>query len=154
MSSRLSDLVRVPVELLLAAMAGTLALAFPVLTGQADTGHSAAFFPFMADVVEGVELSSITLLFGVGVAAGLFGRASGVILGMATAALLPMWSAADMVLGGTGHNLFPFEWFIYGIYGLIGIAGALVGRGIQRKRRASAPSGTTPDNKMQQTRHG
>ena len=55
MKARSFDVLRWTSEIILAAAAGTAALAFQVLTGQAPQGHSAAFMPFMADVVEGVQ---------------------------------------------------------------------------------------------------
>jgi hypothetical protein len=125
--------MRRALELLTVALAGAAALAFPVLTGQAGRGHEAAFLPFMADVAEGVQGSSLLLLLLVGVVAGVFGKSPAVLLGLASAALLPLWSAVDVVMGGGGHNLLPFEWLIYGVYGVIGVAGAVGGRVVARR---------------------
>jgi hypothetical protein len=33
-----------------------------------------------------------------------------------------------MSMGGSGHNLLPFEWADYGFFGLIATAGALAAR--------------------------
>ena len=57
------SLTRWITEVMLAAIVGVTALAFPMLTGQAHQGHSAAFLPFMADVAEGVQGISLLLLF-------------------------------------------------------------------------------------------
>jgi hypothetical protein len=116
------------VEAILSVIAGLGALALPVLIGDASRGHEAAVLPFMADVVEGVRGYSLLALFMVGVVGGLAGKASPALLGFASASSLPLWSFADIRLGGQGHNLLPLEWAIYGFYGFVGTAGAIVGR--------------------------
>jgi hypothetical protein len=83
------------IEVLLAAIGGLCALAFPVLSGTARRGYEAAFLPVMRDVVEGIQGSSLLLLFGVGVAAGLLGKAPPFVLGFASAAALPAWSLIE-----------------------------------------------------------
>jgi hypothetical protein len=93
------------------------------------------------DVVEGVGGSSLVLLFGVGTAAGALGKAPTVLLGFASAAALPIWSAIDLAMGGQSHNLLPIEWFVYGVYGLVGTAGALIGRNRGFKKRSHGESG-------------
>ena len=51
---------------------------------------------------------------------------------------LPLWSVIDIVMGGGGHNLLPFEWAIYGIYAVIGVVGAIIGRLVTKKKHRHA----------------
>lgn len=136
--------MRKGLEALLTAVAGVTALALPVLTGAPRRGYDAAFIPFLRDVVEGVQDSSLALLFGVGGAAGFFGTAPVFLLGVSSVLILPIWSAVDLGMGGEGHNLLPIEWFIHGVYALIGTAGAATGRAaaLRRKRRSSSAGST------------
>ena len=116
------------IECVLAALGGLCALAIPVWAGDAVRGYEAAFLPVMRDIVEGVNGTSVAALLGVGVAAGRFAKSPPFVLGFSSAAILPIWSLFDLALGGQGHNLLPFEWLIYGVYGLVGTAGAIIGR--------------------------
>lgn len=114
-------------EVVAAIVAGWVVLVLPVILDPPQRYYEPGFIPFMRDAVEAGRPYSLALLFGVGVALGRFGETSPWILGFATILTLPVWSAADLALGG-GHNLLPFEWLIYGMYGLVGCAGAWAGR--------------------------
>ncbi len=112
-------------------------MALPVILDPAPRDYEAAFMPFMRDVVEGMKPYSLALLFGVGAGLGALGTAPSWVLGFVSVATLPAWSAVDLAMGGTGHNLLPIEWFVYGLYGLVATSGALTGRAL-RKRRSSS----------------
>jgi len=126
---------RVTIELGTAVVAGWATMALPVLLDPGMAHHEAVFLPFMADVVEGMKPYSLPLLFGVGVVVGVVGVGPSWLLGYATVATLPVWSVLDMAMGGTGHNLLPIEWFLYGVYGTFAATGALIGRLIKRSRK-------------------
>jgi len=118
--------------MLLAAVAGFCAYVLPVALDPAARHYDAAFLPLVRDAVEGMKPYSLALLFGIGIIFGLLGRAPFWLTGPATMAAFPIWSAVDMALGGE-HNLFPIEWFIYGVVSLCGLAGGVVG-GMLRSR--------------------
>jgi len=82
---------------------------------------------------------SLALLFGIGAIFGLSGRAPVWLTGPATMAAFPAWSVLDMALGND-HNLFPIEWFIYGLFSLCGLAGGVVGRRARLRREKEAHS--------------
>jgi hypothetical protein len=105
----------------------------------ASRHYSAAFLPFVRDAVEGMRPYSLALLFGIGVIFGLLGRAPVWLTGPATMVAFPAWSIVDMALGGD-HNLFPIEWFIYGVFSLFGLAGGVVGRRVRSRREGEAHS--------------
>jgi len=128
---------RVAVEILLVAAAGFCAYVLPVALDPGTRHYDAAVLPFVRDAVEGMKAYSLVLLFGVGVLIGVLGRAPVWLTGPATMAALPVWSALDMALGGS-HNLFPIEWFLYGLFSLCGLAGAVAGRRLRAKRTGEA----------------
>lgn len=125
-------IARLCVEVVLAATAGMAAVVLPVVADPLHPHYPAAFLVFIADAVEGMKLYSLGLLVVVGLLLGLFGRGPVLLLGPATMLLFPIWSAADMLAGSTGHNLWPIEWFFYGIESLFGLLGAGIGRGVKR----------------------
>ena len=130
---------RVAAEVLLAALAGFCAYVLPVALDPATRHYGAAFLPFVRDTVEGMKPYSLALLFGIGVIFGLLGRAPVWLTGPATMAAFPVWSVLDMALGND-HNLFPIEWFIYGLFSLCGLAGGFVGRRARPRREREAHS--------------
>ena len=130
---------RVAVEIVLAAAVGFCAYVLPVALDPAARHYEAAFLPFVRDAVEGMKPYSLAILFGIGVIFGLLGRASVRLTGPATMAALPAWSVVDMALGGD-HNLFPIEWFMYGVFSLCGLAGGIVGRRARLRREGAAQS--------------
>lgn len=121
-------------------------MALPVILDPGPRHYEAAFLPFMRDVVEGMKPYSLALLFGVGAGLGALGTAPSWGLGFASVATLPAWSAIDLALGGTGHNLLPIEWFVYGLYGLVATSGALTGRAV-RKRRSPGQAGKATETR-------
>ena len=99
----------------------------PVALDPGAHHHQAAFLPLMRDAVEGMRVYSLALLAGIGILLGVFGKGPVWLTGPATMAAFPLWSAIDMAMG-EDHNLFPIEWFLYGVFSLCGLAGALGGR--------------------------
>ena len=128
---------RVTAEILLAAAAGFCAYVLPVALDPATQHYEAAFLPFVRDAVEGMKDYTLGLLFGIGFLFGLLGRASVWLTGPATMVAFPAWSLLDMALGND-HNLFPIEWFIYGVFSLCGLAGGIIGRRARQRRDSEA----------------
>jgi hypothetical protein len=124
---RQSSKMRLGAEVCAAAAAGWAAVLLSAIPPRPG-GTESVFLPLMAEAVELMAPVSILLLFGVGVVAGLVGRGPTVVLGLATVACLPLWSLMDVLSGGRGHNLLPVEWVSYGLIGLVGVAGAVIGR--------------------------
>jgi len=60
--------------------------------------------------------------------------ASPMLVGAAAMAGFPIWSLVDLALHG-GHNLLPFEFAIYGVYMLIGVAVAMVSAWLWRAKK-------------------
>jgi hypothetical protein len=116
-------IARVVTEVGATAMVGFLAIAGPAYAdpNRRDYGN------VVRNAIEGFKFTSLGLLVMVGGAAGYFGRVPWIVLGLATAGVLPGWAILDMATGGD-HNLFPFEFAFYAFYSLFGIAGAWLGR--------------------------
>ena len=124
-------------EVGIAIALGWCALVLPTLLDPPQRYYEPGFLPFMRDAVEGMKPYSLALLFAAGAALGFLGASSAWMLGFATILTFPVWSAADLAING-GHNLLPIEWLIYGIYGLVGCAGALAARRFARMRGAAS----------------
>ena len=99
--------------------------------GQPDVGTS-PLFPAVARGIEGLNEGSFVLLAGAGFIVALLGPAHPLLVGLSTMALFPLISIADMVVDPTSHNLFPFEWAMYALLTLPGVAGAFAGRRFKR----------------------
>jgi len=124
-------------EVAIAAILGFAAVVVPVLADPGRRRHDAAFLPFVRDAVEGMQLVSLPLLAGAGLLLGLLGRAPVWLVGPATMLAFPLWSTIDLIWdtafgAGDNHNLLPFEWCVYAGLSLLGLAGAYVGRLLQR----------------------
>jgi hypothetical protein len=128
---------RVTAEILFAAASGFCAYVLPVALDPSTRHYEAAFLPFVRDALEGMKPYSLGLLFGIGFVLGLLGRAPVWLTGPATMAAFPVWSVLDMALG-SDHNLFPIEWFIYGVFSLLGLAGGIIGRRVRQRREGEA----------------
>src|ERR1700722_15120859 len=132
-------IVRLCVEVFLAATAGMVVVVLPILIGGEHRHNSAVFIPVIGNAVEDVKLYTLGFLFVLGLVIGIFGRAPVLLVGSATMLAFPIWSLIDMLVGGTGHDLWPMEWFFYGVESLPGLAGAVIGRVAKRwwiKRRS------------------
>jgi hypothetical protein len=108
-------------------------IVLPVLITQPRSISSAVFLPVVGEAIEGIKLYSFGLLFAAGFVLGVFGRGPVFLIGPATMLAFPLWSAIDMLAGGTGHNLWPFEWFFYLVESLFGLVGAAIGRSVKRR---------------------
>jgi len=115
-----------------AALLGVGAVVLGVYGRGAVEGDTSPLFPAVARGVEGLNGWSVVFLVLAGFIPGTFGKAHPLLIGLATMALLPIMSLADIVVDQTSHNLLPFEWAIYGVLTVPGILGALLGRRLKR----------------------
>jgi hypothetical protein len=138
--------LRVVAEVVLVAACGLAAVVVPVALDPAHKPYDAAFLPIVRTAVEGMESRSLAFLAAIGFVAALVGRAPWWLLGVATVAALPLWSAVDVVAGSvqgrSDHNLLPFEWAIYGALSGCGIFGAGVARWVRTGLFDSSPKAT------------
>lgn len=137
MISRHSHFVRNRLGLALAVVLGAMAVIVPVALDPSVRPRSAAFLPLVATAIEGMKPVSMALLFVAGAVAGLVGRQRYWLIGAATMGAFPLWSAADLVVGGlrgtdAGHDLLGIEWVIYAVLSLFGVAGSGCARLLRR----------------------
>lgn len=59
------------------------------------------------------------------------------LLGPLTMAVFPVVAVIDMMIWPTSHNLWPFEFIIYGLFCIPGLVGAFIGSRIGRRMKAS-----------------
>jgi hypothetical protein len=121
---------RLAIETGLAVILGWCVLALPVLLDPGRQHHTAAFLPFMGDVVEGGKPISLLLLLGLAGVLGWYGRSPILLLGPATVLTLPLWCTLDIRAGATGHSLLGLELIGYSFLGLISTVGVAIGRAL------------------------
>jgi hypothetical protein len=114
-----------------AAILGVTAVVLGVY-GRAGEGNTSPLFPAVARGVEGLNWWSIVFLILAGFIPGTFGRAHPGLVGLATMALFPIMSVADVIVDPTSHNLLPFEWAVYEVLTIPGTLGAFAGRRFRR----------------------
>ena len=127
---------RTVLECLIAFVCGAIILIVPVALAPDTFSHPepAKFLPLVATAVERIEPYSLGLLFLLGLVLGYFARSSALVLAVCIVLIFPLWSVADIFLGGD-HNLLPFEWLFYAFYALLPLAGIAT---IRVARRALA----------------
>lgn len=76
---------------------------------------------------DGFSLQTLVGLGLLGVVLGMFRKANPLLLGLSTVVLLPVTSAVEMLGDPTSHNVWPLEWFAYGLMSVPGICGASIG---------------------------
>jgi hypothetical protein len=75
---------------------------------------------------------TLVLLFVAGLTVGAFRRAPSLLIGLSSMGLFPLASVAEMVADPKSHNLFPIEWFLYGLATIPAIAGSTLGHRLRR----------------------
>lgn len=78
--------------------------------------------------IDGMQVVSLGLLIVVGFVLGLLASRYSARLAVASMAAFPLIAVVDMVREPTSHNLWPFEFAIYGAMSLLAVAGAAIGR--------------------------
>ena len=125
--------------LLAAPIAGFVALLLASYVAGVPKPHDAPLFPLIRDIVEGFSWVHIVALVLVGLLLGLASRSRPWLLGLLAIAWLPVAAIAELVVDHTSHNMFPFEFAMYGFYGLLAGIGAMLG-GFCRSRYILTPS--------------
>jgi hypothetical protein len=126
----------------LAPLLGLSAMVLPVLLRAGGPLHDAPLFPLLRTAVERVGLPQLVLLFTTGVVLGLLSTAPALLLGLAAVSLLPLAAIAEMIKDPTSHNLFPFEFMMYALYGLVVVGGVVLVRRLRRRPSTSRPAGS------------
>jgi len=114
---------------IVAATLGIVAVCLPFY-GAPRYPMDAPLFPWVREGVEMLGPINVVLLFvSGGVVGALFGRRPGraFLLGLATMTAFPFFAMAEMIVEPTSHNVWPIEFFIYFVLGLIAGIGALAG---------------------------
>jgi hypothetical protein len=120
------------VDALAAAGAGMTAFVLPVLADPPRLWPSAPLFPVVREAVEHPRPAAFLGLAVIGLVAGLAGRAPWALLGLASMALFPVCTMAEIAADGRSHNLFPLEFVMYAVYALPAVGGAAAGRTVRR----------------------
>ena len=99
------------------------------------------FFNTLYEATGTLCSTGLLLLFLTGVIIGYFFQAPPWAIGLASVAILPLWSFIDAsysyrILNLERHNLLPFEWLIYLFFSLPAMCGAWFGQHVIRKWRS------------------
>jgi hypothetical protein len=121
--------------LVIAPLLGMMAMILPVIIKRPARWHPSPLVPVARNAVEHVGPWQLLLLFLVGVALGALSQRRAAVLGLTAILLLPVAAIAEMFADPTSHNLWPFEFVIYGLYGCIVAAGVAVAHRMGRRRR-------------------
>lgn len=122
-----------------AAFAGVLAVILPVALNPTLRHYDAPLFSWVRTGWEGAGLLTVFLLGLAGLGVALISRTRPLVLGIATMALFPVMSVAEVVVDPTSHNLLPLEWLMYLAATAPGIAGAYLGQGFRRLLGSEEP---------------
>ncbi len=119
----------------LAPLLGLLAMVGPVLLAPPAHPRAAPLFPLLASALKDAGLAQILFLFAAGALLGLVSSSRAWRLGLAAIALLPLAAIAEMLVDPTSHSLWPFEFAIYAVLGLVVTLGVF---SVRRLRGAPA----------------
>ena len=112
------------------AVAGWFAMALPWQRALA-TGATRATNP-----VDGMQTATLLLLPLIGLVAGALAPRIGWMAACATLAAFPALAVVEMVRDPTSHNLWPFEFLVYGVLTLLAVAPAFAIGWLRRRRAA------------------
>lgn len=91
-------------------------------------------FPFIDEARSHLySFSGIITLFLIGLVFGCLWSKHKWLWGIGTVSFFPIFSVVEMFMDPYSHNLFPFEFFVYGFMVIPGIVGAYTGAFIRRK---------------------
>ena len=114
---------------------GLASVWLPVVILKLPPHPQGGLFPFIFAGVEGMSLLTLILLFASGIMLGLsfsIHPLDPLVFGIATMAALPALAFAEMVQNPYSHNLWPFEFAIYGFVSLFAVGGAYAGRALRQ----------------------
>lgn len=114
---------------------GIGSLLLPVWVSHTPDTLPVSLSILIRDAVEEMGVSTIALLFGSGVLIGWFwSRPVSLLCAVTTVAWLPVVSMIDMMTDATSHNLWPFEFILYGVLSLVPLGGSLLGAQLAKRR--------------------
>jgi hypothetical protein len=97
----------------------------------------APLFPLVRTGIERMSYLTFLFLFISGLLLGFKGKGHPALLGCATMGLFPLVAIAEIFSSPTSHNLWPFEFVMYGLVSLSAVLGAFIGRYVQKRVRKS-----------------
>lgn len=134
------------VEILVATCVGPTAAIARLYLGSPVRQYKSPLCPLLRTSIESFDLVSLGILFCLCIIVGLTTtRNKGWVLGVLTMALFPAVAVAEMIVAPNSHNLFPIEFFLYGVAALIATGCVYSGRGVRiwvlrgSKRRVPGP---------------
>ncbi len=84
-----------------------------------------------------VPVPTVILLLAAGALLGFLSVRLWWLLGPLTMSVFPVVAVIDMMVWPTSHNLWPFEFIIYGLFCIPGLVGAFIGSRVGRRMKAS-----------------
>jgi hypothetical protein len=136
----MNKLQRTHIDVGLFMLAPLLGVGAIVVGGIGMLPYDAPLFPPLRRGIEGMNGVSLFLLLAVGFALGRLSIWNPVLLGLATIVPLPIIAVLDMMVDPTSHNLWPLEFFLYGVLAVIPVVGAFIGWGVRKLRKPPAPA--------------
>lgn len=116
-------------EFFVAGVLGLSSVILPPYWLGIERAYPSPLFPILRTAIENMEpLSTVCLVLVFAIALGLLDPRKWSLLGVAMAAPFPAASFLEMVASPTSHNLWPFEFIIYGVViGIPAILGTALG---------------------------
>lgn len=111
----------------LAAILGLLSIIIPPLLTPQTQYYDSPLFPLIGTGIENLSLNGISFLFLSGIVLGFLCPKRAWLWGLGTMFLFPVLAFAEMIADPYSHNLWPFEFIIYGLMTIPGIGGAYTG---------------------------
>jgi hypothetical protein len=133
----MSERIRLAVAIIAAIALGLVSVIAPVFV-LSRTRYDAPLFPLVRSGVEGMSFLTLVFLLFSGVLLGIACPRHPLLVGVCTMAVFPLLAFAEMSASPTSHNLWPFEFAIYGFVSLIAVLGAYIGRFIYRRTNKQA----------------
>lgn len=128
----MQERMRLVLCLFTSAFLGLVSLILPVFILSVKR-YDAPLFPLIRSGVEGMSKLSLLFLFISGVFLGMMCPKRPFLVGICTMAAFPLAAVAEMMVDNKSHNLFPIEFFFYGIESLLAVLGAYIGSIICKK---------------------
>jgi hypothetical protein len=128
----MSGRIRLAVSIIAAVALGLISIIAPVFV-LSRTHYDAPLFPLVRSGIEGMSSLTFAFLLVSGVLLGIAFPRHPLLLGICTMAAFPLLAIAEISVSPTSHNLWPFEFVIYGLVSLIAVLGAFIGRFIYRR---------------------
>jgi hypothetical protein len=123
-------------SVILAPILGFIFIVIPpyLIPGGIRAKSNAPLFPIIATAIQNLRFSpTIISLLITGCILGFLRPHIWWLLGLLTMILFPVAAILEMQVAPTSHNLWPFEFFFYGLFDIIAFVGAFIGSRIKNK---------------------